>query len=80
MNTTGKILTAFAVGAAAGAIMGLLFAPAKGSETRQNIGDQGKRFASSLKQKFSKAKETVNDLKDELAKATNDAVNSFEEA
>lgn len=79
MNTTGKILTAFAVGAAAGAILGILFAPDKGSETRQKISEQGKKFADKFTEKFNKAKENVNDLKEELKKAAKETVNNFQE-
>lgn len=43
MNRTGKIITAFAAGAAAGAVLGILFAPGKGRETRKKINEQGKK-------------------------------------
>jgi gas vesicle protein len=76
MNTTGKILTAFAVGAAAGAVLGILFAPGKGSETRSKISEQGKKFA----EKLNKVKEHCDDLKDEIKKAAKEPVNNFEEA
>jgi gas vesicle protein len=37
MNTTGKVLVGMLSGAAAGAILGILFAPDKGKETRRKI-------------------------------------------
>ena len=80
MNNTGKILTAFAVGAAAGAILGILFAPDKGSETRQKLSEEGKKFADSFKEKFQKRKEKFEDLKEEMKKATKETVNNFQEA
>jgi gas vesicle protein len=80
MNTTGKIFTAFAVGAAAGAVLGILFAPDKGSETRNKINEQGKKFADSFKEKINKAKENCNDLKEEMKKAAKEPVNNFQEA
>ena len=49
MNKTGKIVTAVAAGAAAGAILGVLFAPDKGSETRRKISDQGKKISDGVK-------------------------------
>lgn len=76
MNTTGKILTAFAVGAAAGAVLGILFAPAKGSETRNKINEQGKKIADSFKDKIREAKEKLN-CKEEAVK---NAIGEFEEA
>ena len=37
MNTTGKVIVSLLSGAAAGAILGILFAPDKGKETRRKI-------------------------------------------
>jgi len=79
MNTTGKILTAFAVGAAAGAVLGILFAPGKGSDTRQKISEQGKKFADSVKEKINLAKENCNNLKEEMKNAAREPVNNFQE-
>lgn len=57
MNNTAKILIGIAAGAAAGAVLGILFAPAKGEETRDNIMQKGKAFADELNKKFKAAKE-----------------------
>jgi gas vesicle protein len=46
-------------GLAAGTVLGILFAPAKGSETRQKISDTGNEFAENLKKRFDRA---VDDL------------------
>lgn len=37
MKSTEKVIISFAVGLGVGAILGVLFAPSKGSETRQRI-------------------------------------------
>lgn len=63
MKSTGKILTAIVAGAAIGAIVGILFAPDKGSETRKKIGEEGKKLAEDVKDKFRKGKEKLNELK-----------------
>jgi gas vesicle protein len=57
MNNTSKILTAFAIGAAVGGVLGILFAPDKGCETRRKINEQGKKWSEDLKARFNEAKE-----------------------
>jgi gas vesicle protein len=51
MSTT-KILLGFLAGAVAGAAIGILFAPDKGSETRRKIVDESQDLADNLKGKF----------------------------
>jgi gas vesicle protein len=52
MNTTGKVALGLLVGAATGAILGILFAPDKGSETRRKIAQKSKDVANDVKHKF----------------------------
>ena len=66
MTNTGKIITALLAGAAAGAVLGILFAPEKGSETRKKVSDEGKRLAQSLKEKFNLAREKYEEGKSNL--------------
>lgn len=51
MNTS-KVLLGVLGGVAAGAIAGILFAPAKGCKTRKRIMNKGKDYADDLKEKF----------------------------
>jgi gas vesicle protein len=48
----GSVFPGILIGLAVGAILGVLFAPAKGSETRQKISDKGNEFAETLKRKL----------------------------
>ena len=57
MKNNSKILIAFAAGAVAGAVLGILFAPQKGSDTRQKITDEGKKMADAVKDKLHRLKE-----------------------
>lgn len=49
---TKKVIGALLIGTAIGAAIGILFAPAKGSETRKTIADKSGDLAGSLKDKF----------------------------
>ncbi|MBL0146256.1 MAG: YtxH domain-containing protein [Chitinophagaceae bacterium] len=77
MNTSGKILASVAAGIAAGAVLGILFAPDKGIETRRKISDQGKKLADGVKNKFNKGKDRLNEFKEEFEKTVIDKVNEF---
>lgn len=57
MNKNGKILVAVAAGIAAGAVLGILFAPDKGTETRNKWKKKGKKIAAEVKEKITGFKE-----------------------
>lgn len=65
-NDTFKVIGALVLGAAAGAALGVLFAPKKGSDTRQDIADNAKKMSKKLKNKF---QNQVDDLKHQVGKA-----------
>jgi len=77
MNTSGKILAAVAAGIAAGAVLGILFAPDKGTETRRKISEQGKKIADGVKMKFNKGKEKFNGLKESIEQKMNEKAEEF---
>ena len=77
MKESNKIVAAAAIGLLAGGILGLLFAPDKGEETRKKIGkksddmlktikDGSKEKLSKLKEKFESKLKTVQDKIDDL--------------
>jgi gas vesicle protein len=59
--SSGKVLLGVLAGVAAGAALGILFAPDKGSATRKKISKRGKDYAGELEDKF-------NDLIDSISK------------
>ncbi|MEN9570795.1 MAG: hypothetical protein RL172_2026, partial [Bacteroidota bacterium] len=50
--SSGKIITGIVAGLAAGAILGVLFAPDKGCDTRKKIARKGSDLKNSIKSKF----------------------------
>ena len=60
MNT-GKVLLGVLAGVAAGALVGILFAPAKGSRTRRRILRQGESYVDGLKDKFNEYADTISE-------------------
>ena len=50
--STGKILLGVLAGVSAGALLGILFAPDKGSATRKKISKKGQDYADDLQEKF----------------------------
>lgn len=65
MTTTGKIATGFVVGSMLGVVLGILFAPAKGSKTRAFIGDQANQFGESVNENYQKVKSLMSKGKKE---------------
>lgn len=62
---TGKVVLGALAGLATGAILGILFAPEKGTETRKKIATKGKDSLDDLKNKY-------NDLIDSLSSKLDD--------
>ena len=50
--STGKVVLGTVAGLAIGGVLGILFAPDKGSTTRQLIMDKGNDYADELKSKY----------------------------
>ncbi len=52
MDNTGKVILGALAGLAAGAVLGILLAPDKGSETRRKIVEKGNNCADDVKDKI----------------------------
>lgn len=77
MNNTSKILVAATTGLAAGAILGVLFAPDKGADTRKEINDQLKKLADNVETGFNKTKGKLYGFKDKVEQVINEKVEQF---
>jgi gas vesicle protein len=74
MKDTSKILIALGVGLAVGGVLGVLFAPDKGSVTRHKLADETKKLADTFNRKIEQGKERlqekfskINEMEEDLA-------------
>lgn len=78
--STVKLISSVLAGAAAGALLGILLAPDKGSETRRKIAQKSNDLTDNVKDKFSKMGDTIsnkyqqvkseaNEMKEKMASA-----------
>ena len=73
MANSGKLVGSVLLGAAVGAVLGILFAPDKGTETRKKILNGAKDLVDDLKEKV---KEGTDKLKD-MGNMTEDKIDDF---
>lgn len=64
--STGKILLGVLAGVAAGALLGVLFAPDKGSVTRKKIIKKSDEYADALNEKFNEYMDTISEKIDDV--------------
>jgi gas vesicle protein len=78
MNS-GKVFLGVVVGAVAGAVLGLLFAPAKGSVTRKSIARKGTEYAEDGKEKLNEYIDAITDEYDTIKEGAMDLVDKGKE-
>jgi len=68
--STGKLALGLLAGIAAGAALGILFAPNKGSKTRKKIAKKGEDLTTSLKQEFDEMANRLTDKYEQVIEDT----------
>ena len=75
--STEKVVLGVLAGAATGALLGVLFAPAKGAVTRRSIVRKGERQVDELKDKFN---EFIDSITEKFDQVKEEVVDFAEEA
>jgi gas vesicle protein len=70
--SSGKVFLGVLAGAAAGALAGILFAPAKGSKTRKKILKKGEDYSDALKKKLSDFLEVITEKFEKVKEEVSD--------
>ncbi|HVW97186.1 MAG TPA: YtxH domain-containing protein [Mucilaginibacter sp.] len=79
MNDNSKVFVALLVGLAAGAALGVLFAPDKGNETRDKLAESLKNLGDSIKETASAEIDNLMSFKDRVVDNIKSKVSSAEE-
>jgi gas vesicle protein len=71
MKNGNKIFTALGIGLAGGALLGVLFAPRKGKETRNLIAKKASRLPRDLSKELQEGQKKLGSLKDTFRERVN---------
>ncbi len=78
MENTTRIMIGVGAGLATGIILGILFAPSKGEETRKKIRDAGSKLSENVKNTIQRGKDGLYSLREGI-KERLDSINESSE-
>ncbi|RZL18820.1 MAG: YtxH domain-containing protein [Pedobacter sp.] len=79
MNDSSKVLVGLLAGLAAGAALGLLFAPEKGTETRDKLSQSLKDLGDTIKDRAADEINNLSAFKDKVVGSVKSKVSSVED-
>lgn len=79
MSDNSKVVVALLAGLAAGAALGILFAPEKGSDTRDKLNDSLADLKDAIKERAEDQVDQINDLKEKVLATIKSKVGKTEE-
>ncbi len=79
MNSSTKVILGIVGAAAAGAIIGMLLAPEKGSDIRQRVKDAANDWACQLADLFAEGKSELGNLTNKASKKARDLAGQAED-
>jgi len=77
MKNNDKVLVALITGVAVGALLGVLFAPHKGTKTRRIIQEEGNHLVDVLRETLEEGLGVAGDLKEDIMKVVSDTADEF---
>jgi len=79
MRNVGDVIGAFLIGVAVGTVIGILYAPQSGEETRKFISTKASSTVEELNQKVNSLKSEIEKLKNEATKYANEIFSKISE-
>jgi gas vesicle protein len=78
-NDNSKVVVALLAGLAAGAVLGILFAPEKGSETRDKLNDSLKNLGDAIKDRAAEEIDNLAEFKEKIVSSIKSKLPTTEE-